>query len=245
MNNTLFIVIPAYNESENIESCVEDWYPVIEKRIKEGFINSRLVIIDDGSKDNTYEILKELANTRPYLTPLTKPNGGHGSTVLYGYKYAIDNHADYVFQTDSDGQTNPKEFEEFWNCRDKYDAIIGNRVKRGDGKSRKFVENTVCFLLRLYFGVKVEDANAPFRLMKASLLSKYIDRFPKDYNLPNIMFTTFFIYYNEKVKFIPISFKPREKGTNTINIKRIIKIGFKALSDFRNFKKDMKNDIKE
>lgn len=63
-----------------------------------------------------------------------------------------------------DGQTNPAEFEKFWKKKNKYDAILGNRVVRGDGKGRKFVENTVCFLLRLIFGVKVKDANAPFRL---------------------------------------------------------------------------------
>ena len=121
----LYIVIPAYNEMKNIDACVEDWYPIIVKFNGGG--NSRLIIINDGSKDNTLEKLKELAKTRPYLQPLDKPNGGHGSTVLFGYRYAIENMADYVFQTDSDGQTNPKEFEQFWNMRDEYDAVIGNR----------------------------------------------------------------------------------------------------------------------
>ena len=87
-----------------------------------------------------------------------------GSTVLFGYHYAIKNRAGWIFQTDSDGQTNPAEFEKFWGKKNKYDAILGNRVVRGDGKGRKFVENAVCFLLRLIFGVKVKDANAPFRL---------------------------------------------------------------------------------
>ncbi len=120
-----------------------------------------------------------------------------------------------------------------------YDAIIGNRVIRGDGKDRKFVENTVCFLLRLIFGVKVEDANAPFRLMKTTTVSKYINRLPKDFNIPNIMFTTYFVYHNEKVLFLPITFKPREKGTNSVNLKKIIKIGWKAVGDFRRLRKEI------
>lgn len=70
--------------------------------------------------------------------------------------------------------------------------------------------------------------------------TKYIDRLPKDYNLPNIMLTTYFAYYKEKVKFLPITFKPRQAGTNTINVKRIVKIGWNAVGDFRAFKKDMK-----
>ena len=185
---TLYIVIPAYNEEDNIEQCVNDWYPVVENHMGEG--TSRLIIINDGSKDSTYEKLQDLEKTHPLLTALTKPNGGHGSTVLYGYRYAIEQGAEWIFQTDSDGQTNPAEFEGFWNKINEYDAILGNRVVRGDGKDRKFVENTVCRLLKIIFGVKVPDANAPFRLMRASLVQSYIDKLPKDFNIPNIMFTT-------------------------------------------------------
>lgn len=237
----LYIVIPAYNESANINKVVEDWYPVVTGHGED----SRLVIINDGSKDNTYEMLQELAKDRPQMEALTKPNGGHGSTVLYGYRYAIEQGADLVFQTDSDGQTNPAEFEDFWDLRNEYDAIIGNRTVRGDGKSRKFVENVVCLLLRIIFGVKVKDANAPFRLMRTELVGRYIDRLPEDYNLPNIMFTTYFSYYKEKLAFREITFKPRQGGTNSINIKKIVKIGWKAMGDFFELKKDMKKTKKE
>ena len=120
--DSLYIIVPAYNESDNIEIFVNDWYPVIESHNTDG--KSRLVIINDGSKDDTYEKLLSLAESRPYLIPLTKPNGGHGPTVIYGYRYAIEQGADYIFQTDSDGQTVPSEFEGFWEKRKKYDAVI-------------------------------------------------------------------------------------------------------------------------
>lgn len=238
----LYIVIPAYNEETNIEQCINDWYLVVEKHNGAG--HSRLVIIDDGSKDNTFSVMQEYAKTRPLFQPMTKTNGGHGHTVLYGYRYAIEKGADYIFQTDSDGQTNPAEFEQFWAVKEEYDAVIGNRVVRGDGKDRKFVENTVCFLLRLIFGVKVKDANAPFRLMKASLVDKYIRKLPENFNIPNIMFTTYFVYHHEKVKFIPITFKPRQGGTNSINIKKIVKIGWKAVGDFWKLRKEI-DDVEE
>lgn len=236
MSETLYIVMPAYNEEDNIGKVIDAWYPIVE----EIGGDSRLVIINDGSKDRTYEMMQEYAKTKPLFQPLTKKNGGHGPTVLYGYRYAIKSGADYIFQTDSDGQTNPAEFQAFWEQRKKYDAIIGNRSVRGDGKSRKFVENVVCFLLRLYFGVKVKDANAPFRLMKTELVKKYIDRMWEDYNLPNIMFTTYFSYYKEKLDFKEITFQPRKAGTNSINIKKIIIIGWKALGDFKKLKREMK-----
>ena len=157
-------------------------------------------------------------------------------------EYAIRHDADYIFQTDSDGQTDPAEFEEFWEAREKYDAVIGNRIERGDGKDRKFVENIVCLLLRMIFGVKIEDANAPFRLMKTSLVEKYIGKLPKNFNIPNIMFTTYFVYHHEKVIFIPITFKPRQGGVNSINIKKIVKIGWKAVGDFHKLRREI-NDV--
>lgn len=233
----IFFIVPAYNESENIRKLIDDWYPVVEKHNGDG--ESRLVIIDDGSKDDTYEIVKKCAQTRPMLVSLTKENGGHGATVLYGYRYSIQNKTDYTFQTDADGQTDPAEFEEFWENRKMYDAVIGNRSSRQDGLSRKFSELILLFILRITFGVKIPDSNAPFRLMKTQLLEKYINKMPRDYNLPNVMFTTYFAYFNEKIKFVMISFKPRQGGKNSINLKKIFEIGFKAVVDFISLKRNI------
>ena len=80
--------------------------------------------------------------------------------------------------------------------------------------------------------------------MKTSLVAKYIDKLPEDYNIPNIMFTTYFVYFKEKVKFLPITFKPRQGGTNTINIKKIVKIGWHAVGDFRMLKKQIIDERK-
>ena len=229
--------MPAYNEEENIKAVVKQWYPILETKPDD----SRLVIADSGSKDKTHEILMEMKNNEfPKIEILSHTNQYHGPKVIALYDYAIKNGADYIFQTDSDGQTNPDEFDAFWNERAIYDGIFGNRTVRGDGKDRAFVEHTVCTLLKLYFGVNVPDANAPFRLMKAETVRKYLYRMPTEYNLPNIMMTTYFAYYNENINFKEISFKPRQAGVNSVNIPRIVKIGWNALDDFKKFKKDMK-----
>ena len=228
--------MPAYNEEENIIRVVEQWYSILENKSEE----SRIIIADHGSKDKTHELLEKLKNTRfPKLEILDNNNQLHGPKIIALYDYAIKNGADYIFQTDSDGQTNPAEFNEFWQLRNDYDGIFGNRTIRGDGKERAFVEKVVCFLLRLFFGVKIPDANSPFRLMKASTLKKYLYKLPSNYNLPNIMLTTYFAFYKENIIFKEISFKPRTAGVNSINIPRIIKIGLKALGDFYVLKKEM------
>jgi len=236
--DNLYIVMPAYNEEENIKDVVLKWYPLLEEKGK----NSKLVIADSGSNDNTNKILKKLKKKYPKLEILSDTGKYHGPKVIALYDYAIKNKADYIFQTDSDDQTNPLEFEKFWNLKNKYDVILGNRVIRGDGKSRALVEKVVCILLKIYFGIEVPDANAPFRLMKSSILKKHLYKLPSDYKLPNIMLTTYFKYYNEKVIFKEISFKPRKAGKNSINLKKIVKIGFESLKDFYIFKQRMKSN---
>ncbi len=233
--DTLYVVMPAYNEEENIEEVVSSWYPVLEGKSPE----SRLVVADAGSKDKTHEILLRMKETMPQIDIISDTGTFHGPKVIALYNYAIANGADYIFQTDSDGQTLPEEFGAFWDMRTAYKGIFGHRKVRGDGKSRAFVEKVVCFLLKLYFHVKVPDANAPFRLMNAQTVAKYIGRLDKDYNLPNIMMTTYFSYYGEEMTFKEVTFRPRQGGTNSINIKKIFKIGWKALKDFRDLKKAM------
>lgn len=231
--------MPAYNEEENIKVVVEQWYPILKGKAED----SRLVIADSGSKDKTHEILMRLKSTGfSKIEILSDTDQYHGPKVIALYDYAIKNGTDYIFQTDSDGQTNPEEFDGFWKDRHLYDGIFGNRTVRGDGQGRAFVEKVVCFLLKVYFGVKLPDANAPFRLMKADVVKKYLYNMPADYNLPNIMMTTFFAKNYEKIEFKEISFKPRQAGVNSINIPRIVKIGCHALADFSKFKKDMRKN---
>ena len=233
--NSLYVVMPAYNEEANIRETVKDWYGILEGKDEK----SRLVIADSGSSDNTHQILLDLKQEYPQLEILEDTDRYHGPKVIALYDYAIKNNIDYIFQTDSDGQTNPEEFEQFWEKRTAYDGIFGHRNNRGDGKSRAFVEKVVCTLLHMYFNVKVPDANAPFRLMKTEVVKKYLYKMKPDYNLPNIMMTTYFVYYKERCDFIPITFKPRQGGVNSINIRKIIGIGWKALGDFRELKRGM------
>ena len=231
----LYIVIPAYNEEENIDEVINDWYPVIERHSGDG--KSRMVVIDDGSKDGTYARLLKAAETRPLLVPITKPNGGHGATVLYGYHYALEAGADYIFQTDSDRQTLPEEFEPFWQERKNWDMIIGWRKGRQDGASRVFVTKTLKAVIRTCFGISVPDANTPYRLMKAETLENYIKLIPENFNLSNVLLTVIFYKKGCRVKYIPITFRPRQGGLNSINMKKIFKIGRQALSDFRDINK--------
>ena len=235
----IYFVMPAYNEAENIEETILQWYPVIEQLSKKG-VDSKLVIANDGSKDDTFTIMKGLKGKYPLFEPLDKPNSGHGATVLYLYRYAIDKGANYVFQTDSDGQTNPEEFWQMWDNREKYDFQIGNRKGRQDGGNRVFVTKTLRLVVWLMFHEWVTDANTPFRLMKSEKLKPIMDMIPHDYFLCNVAISAIAVKWNYKIGWYNITFKPRQGGVNSINMKRIFKIGWKALGDFRIINKNLK-----
>lgn len=235
----IYFVMPAYNEAENIEETVKQWYPVVDKLSKEG-VEAKLCIANDGSKDNTFEIMKGLQTKFPLFEPLDKPNSGHGATVLYLYRHAISKGANYIFQTDSDGQTNPDEFWQMWENREKYDFQIGHRLGRQDGGSRVFVTKTLRLVVWLMFHEWVTDANTPFRLMRTDKLQPIMDVIPQDYFLCNVAISAIAVKWDYKIGWYRITFKPRQGGVNSINMKRIFKIGWKALGDFRKINKNLK-----
>ena len=239
MKDTLYIVMPAYNEEANIQDVIQQWHPVCERINQEGN-EAKLVIANDGSKDNTFTIMQGLCNQYPHLLPIDKPNSGHGATVLYLYRYAINAGATFVFQTDSDGQTLPEEFWQLWEHRYEYDFQIGTRVGREDGASRVFVTKVLRWVVWLMFGVWVKDANTPFRLMNVDHLQAIMKLIPEDFFLANVAVSAIAVKKSEKIAWYPITFRPRQGGVNSINMTRIFKIGVKALSDFKMINKSLR-----
>ena len=239
MKEMIWFVLPAYNEEANIEDVIKQWHPICERINAEGHA-VKLVIANDGSKDRTFAIMQELQARYPLLEPLDKPNSGHGATVMYLYQEAIKNGADYIFQTDSDGQTLPKEFWQMWENRVKYDFQIGTRNDRQDGINRILVTKTLRLVVWLMFHVWVKDANTPFRLLKTEKLKPIMDIIPQDYNLTNVAISAIAVRWNYNIGWYPITFRPRQGGVNSINMRRIFKIGIKALCDFRTINRNLK-----
>ena len=224
--DVLYIVIPAYNEEANIRALIEEWYPVIRKHNGGGL--SRLVIIDDGSRDETAAAVREAAETRPLLELIQKENGGHGSAVLAGYRYAVKNKADYIFQTDSDRQTLPSEFEGFWRQRTRFEAVIGERRARQDGAGRIAVTKTLKALLFVLFQEYIPDANAPYRLMRREALREALSYIDDGECVPNIMISAIFAKQKRRVLYRDVTFRKRQGGTNSLNVRRIFSLGTEA-----------------
>lgn len=237
--DTIYFVLPAYNEEANIEDVIKQWYPICEKINADGH-KAQIAVANDGSKDRTFSIIQKLQTKYPCLKPLNKQNSGHGATIMYLYKYAIKSGADYIFQTDSDGQTLPIEFWPMWENRDKFDFQIGTRGDRQDGTSRVFVTKILRLVVWLTFHVWVKDSNTPFRLLKTDKLKPLLEIIPQDYNLTNVAVSAIAVRWHYNIGWYPITFRPRQGGVNSINMRRIFKIGIKALTDFRTINKYLK-----
>lgn len=237
----LMIVIPAYNEEQNLEHVVKSFSSILSK-IGNG---SKLLLIDDGSTDSTWKKIKILQRKYPYVQGMTKKNQGHGATVLYGYRKALEEHAEYIFQTDSDGQTCPEEFWQLWEARGQGGLLIGSRKKRQDGWQRVFVTRVLRLVLWITFGCWIEDANTPFRLMRGEELKEILEEIPENYPLANVLMTVLYTKKHKQVTYFPISFRKRQGGVNSINMKQIVQIGWSAWKDFKDMDKQMKKDRKE
>ena len=224
----LWIVIPAYNEEKNIETVIRQWHAIVDKTGED----SRLLLVDDGSKDHTLNIARHLQKTCPRLVAVTKENGGHGAAVLFGYHYAVSHGADYIFQTDSDGQTLPEEFWPLWKDRESAGLLLGSRRRRQDGLDRIIVTKTLKLIVFLIFGVCMEDINTPFRLMWAKELEKILKLVPRNYHLSNVIISVLYKKSGRTVRYYPITFRPRQAGKNSVNFIKICRMGKNALAEF-------------
>jgi len=230
MTDSFILVMPVYNEEGCIKKVIDDWMKIVRK-----VPGSEMVILNDGSKDNTGKILDTLDYKG--LTVIHKENGGHGDTVYKGYDYAIKmTKHKYVFQTDSDDQFEPEDFWKLWERREESKFIIGFREKRNDPTHRLILTRIIRFFNTLFFGVEIKDANIPYRLMQKDYLKECMRLVPKTVFAPNIMLSIVAARDGQNLMSIPVTHRERETGTISIVKWGLIKScmrGFKELWQFR------------
>lgn len=180
--DSLVAVIPVYNEQECIEQVISDW----GTKLTELELSFRILVINDGSRDNTGEILKGLSQKYPYLEVLNQDNAGHGAAVKNGYIHALSFGPGYIFQTDSDNQFTPEDFEKVWSQRKKSKAVFGYRQDRKDPLSRKLISFFMKKRILDFFQVEIPDANIPYRLFDASFLRSMLSVLNAGTFAPNV-----------------------------------------------------------
>jgi glycosyltransferase involved in cell wall biosynthesis len=214
--------MPAYNEQGCITAVVRQWLDELAVRIPSG--RYLAVIVNDGSKDRTGEILDELAAKEPKLQVVHQSNGGHGAALLRGYREAIDRNAEWVFHVDSDDQFEPRDFGRLWALRSKSRFLTGYRRSRHDALHRLVITRLVRGLNLLMFSCYLKDANIPFRLIQGPYLARLLSLLPEPVFAPNIFLSLLAARDGQQLSEIPVTHKPRETGSVSIVRWKLIKV---------------------
>lgn len=218
----LKIIMPVYNEALNIEKVANDWITELRK------LNIKFMIFayNDGSKDNTQEILDDLEKKYPELRAIRKKNSGHGPTILAGYKDRIA--ADWMFQVDSDDEMSPQFFHLLWNEREDYDFLIGYRSDRHSPLPRKIISFISRATVNILYGSGVYDVNSPYRLMRTSFFDQYIYYIPENTFAPNVIISGLSSLFEARIKSFDIPHKERQLGEVSIKQWNLLKAAMKS-----------------
>lgn len=163
---SLSIFFPAYNEADNIREAVERTVAVAQGSpyVRE----FEIIVVNDGSKDSTGEVVLQLAKEHPEVRLINHPkNMGYGAALKTGIREAK---LDYIFFTDADLQFDIVELQNLLVHLDKYPVVIGYRAPRRDPFMRLLNARVWNLLNRTLFGLKVRDIDCAFKIFKSDLV---------------------------------------------------------------------------
>ena len=192
-NPVLAIVIPVYNEEASLATLLKDWQAVFNATGEP----YKIILIDDGSKDKSLQLLTTLGENDPDLDVHTQVNAGHGPAILKGYRLALS--AEWVFQIDSDHQLDTAAFATLWANRQQFDLLIAERREKNATAGRNRLSSISRLFVRLLYGQQVKDVNSPYRLMRAEKLREALEKIPDDSFAPNILLTSWFVLKKNRI----------------------------------------------
>ncbi len=208
----VLIIIPAYNEQENILGTVN--------KIKEYSEELDYIVINDGSTDNTEKILIE--NNINHIKLIN--NLGIGGAVQTGYKYAYENGFDIAIQFDGDGQHDinyvPNICEPILNGQ--ADMVIGTRyLDKSSSKfqstfMRRLGSNIISIFIKVFAGKKITDPTSGFRAVNKKVIEEFAKEYPKEYPEPES--TVSLLVNGYKVEETPVNMNERTGGTSSIRL---------------------------
>jgi glycosyltransferase involved in cell wall biosynthesis len=163
MNPSLSVFLPCYNEQDNVKSTVANALAVLEKLTDD----YELIIVNDGSRDNTGKIADSLAAANPRIRVVHHPvNLGYGAALQSGFKAASKK---LVFYTDGDGQFDMNELPPLMPLIDEYDIVSCYRINRQDPFMRKVNAFFWTILVNLVFDMHIRDVDCSFKLYKREI----------------------------------------------------------------------------
>jgi dolichol-phosphate mannosyltransferase len=168
MSQNILVVIPTYNELENIEKLIPDILGRYEK--------ADVLIVDDNSPDGTGDYVGELAKTSDRVHIIRRPaKMGLGTAYVEGFKYALEKNYEYIFEMDADYSHDPREIQNFLKASEEYDLVIGSRYTMGVNvvhwpMRRLMLSYFANFYTRVITGLPIHDATGGFKCFKRKVL---------------------------------------------------------------------------
>jgi len=231
---SLSVVLPAYNEEENIRKTVLQAVSYLEDRLD----NYEIIAVNDGSLDKTAEIVTELAHDNPKLSLVNHTeNQGYGAALRSGFEKAS---LDYIFLMDSDGQFDIGELDHFLPFLEDSIAVIGYREKRADSFIRTLNARLYHVYIWIIFGLKLKDIDCAFKIFPRAAYEK-IRPIKSGGALFSAELLIKLIRNGIRIKEIPVSHYPRlfgkQTGANLGVILRMFKECWKLRNDIRDQEK--------
>ena len=227
----LCVVLPTYNERENIENVLKGVFSAFAQANIDGYA----IVVDDGSPDGTAKIAKGMGNEK--ITVLEREKKmGLGSAYVLGFKKALEMGADAVMEMDSDLSHDPKDIPRFAQALKDSDAVIGSRrINGGKIVGWNFYRHLISwggtFIGTLIAGLKIADITSGYRAYKADVI-KSIDLSAirsEGYAFQlEILFRA--VKKGFSVKEIPITFVDRRYGKSKISEKDVFEFFARAIA---------------
>lgn len=214
MSDRLCVVMPVYNEQDAIGPVLEKW----DAALKGLGIDYEIRPYNDGSKDSSLSVMRKVAEKLAGVNVKDKPNGGHGNTILTGYREASSDGFDWVFQIDSDDEMGPEKFNELWSRRNDYDFLVGIRDGRIQALPRKIISFVSRLCVRIFYGKSVWDVNTPYRLMRVSAFKPFYDAIPLTTFAPNVILSG--LAARHKLRCFETRVPQHDRTTGEVSIKK-------------------------
>lgn len=216
MADKLCVVMPVYNEQDAIGPVLEKW----DAALKSLGIDYEIRPYNDGSKDNSLAIMRKVAERIGRgVNVKDKPNGGHGNTILTGYREAAADGFDWIFQIDSDDEMGPEKFGELWSRRNGYDFLVGIRDGRVQALPRKIISLISRCCVKFFYGRKtIWDVNTPYRLMRTSSFKDIYAKIPMTTFAPNVIISG--MVARKGMHFFETRVPQHDRTTGEVSIKK-------------------------
>ncbi len=215
----ILIIIPTYNESENIES-------ILEKVVNLNIPNLDILVVDDSSPDGTGDIVSELSKVDSRIQLLRRDGKkGLGTAYVAGFKHAISKGYDFIFEMDADHSHNPLEVPYMLEKAQSCDLVIGSRYLTGVNVinwpfHRLLISLTGNWYARLVTRMPFKDCTSGFKCFRCSVLKSInLDKISSDGYSFQIEMTYKAWRRRFKIEEHPIIFVDRKKGVSKMSIK--------------------------